>query len=165
MPLPEFTSISVCLSSLRRPGRDMAPTEAKASCLYPNSARALREANARGFDNAIIKDPNGSVVELATANLWFVKKGRVVTPAENGTFLSGITRNRIKKLLHTDGVEIEERTVDYQEILNSDEAFSTGNYAKVTPIGRVEERKKDIGPVTRRARELYMDWAKGFPIP
>ncbi len=40
-PLPEFTGIAVCLSSLRRPARDMAPTDAKASCLYPNSSRAL----------------------------------------------------------------------------------------------------------------------------
>ena len=156
MPLPRFTGFSACVSSFRRPSRDMAPTDAKASCLYPNSARALREAHLKGFDNAILKDANGNVTELATANLWIVKDGTAVTPAANGTFLAGITRNRILSLLRNAHINVEERVVSLHEVLEAEEAFSTGNYGKVLPITSIESHALKTGPVASRAYELYM---------
>src|SRR3546814_17101961 len=86
----------------------MAPTDAKASCLYPNSARALNEASKRGFDNAVVLDALGNVAELATANLWIAKDGVAVTPAPNGTFLNGITKQRAMQLLTAAGIEVRE---------------------------------------------------------
>ena len=159
-PLPEFTGISVCLSSLRRPARDMAPTDAKASCLYPNSSRALKEAEQRGFDNCIMLDPNGNVAELASANVWIVKDGRALTPFPNGTFLDGVTRGRVAQLLADDGVEVREETLTFADVMAADEVFLTGNYAKVMPITRVEDRDLQRGPVTQRARDLYWDYAE-----
>jgi len=41
-PMPPHTGFSACLSSLRRPDANMAPTDAKASALYVNSARVMR---------------------------------------------------------------------------------------------------------------------------
>ena len=159
-PLPEFTGISVCLSSLRRPARDMAPTDAKASCLYPNSSRALKQAEERGFDNCIMLDPNGNVAELASANVWIVKDGRALTPVPNGTFLDGVTRGRVAQLLADDGVEVREETLTFADVMAADEVFLTGNYAKVMPITRVEDRDLQRGPVTQRARDLYWDYAE-----
>lgn len=49
--IPEPKGMSATLSPYRRPSPDSAPTDAKASCLYPNSARALQDANKRGFQN------------------------------------------------------------------------------------------------------------------
>lgn len=40
LPMPEAKGMSCCFSSYRRPARDAAPTDAKASCLYPNMQRA-----------------------------------------------------------------------------------------------------------------------------
>ena len=60
--------------------------------LYPNAGRALKAA-ARGYDNAVILDPNGNVAEFATSNLFMVKDGVAHTPIPNGTFLNGITVN------------------------------------------------------------------------
>ena len=48
-PLPSPDGFSACLTQFRRPSLDTAPTEAKASCLYPNVARGVREANSKGF--------------------------------------------------------------------------------------------------------------------
>ena len=66
-PIPAPTGFSLTLSPFRRPTLETAPTDAKAACLYPNSGRALREAQARGFDNAAMLDALGNVAELATA--------------------------------------------------------------------------------------------------
>jgi branched-chain amino acid aminotransferase len=158
-PLPEPGDFSICLSSIRRPAPSMAPTNAKASCLYPNSGRALIEAAEKGFDNAVVLDPNDNVAELATANIWIAKNGAAHTPVANGTFLCGITRNRIAKLLHDAGTPVYERSITWDEVKDADEVFTTGNYIKVLPITRVEARDLQPGPLYRQARELYWDWA------
>lgn len=158
-PMPSPKGFTVCLSSFRRPAPDMAPTNAKASCLYPNSARAISEALGLGFDNAIVLDHEGKVAEFATSNLFFVKDGVVHTPAVNGTFLAGVTRHRVIQLLRQARLTVHERTVGYAEVLNADEVFSTGNYGKVLPVSRVDKRDLQPGPVYARAREMYWDFA------
>jgi branched-chain amino acid aminotransferase len=156
-PLPPFTGFSSCLSTLRRPDNSMAPTDAKASALYANTARALREAKARGFDNAILLDAAGNVTEFASSNLFLVTAdGAVVTPALNGTFLAGITRARVIALLAEQGIQVQERSVGVEELATAREIFSTGNYGKVTPCTRFEAHEMVAGPVAQRARVLYL---------
>jgi branched-chain amino acid aminotransferase len=159
-PLPGFTGFSACLAPFRRPAPDQAPTDAKASCLYPNGARATSWAVERGFENAVVCDALGNVAEFASANLMFVKDGVVVTPAINGSFLNGITRQRVLGLLRAAGVPVEERRVTPDELDTADEIFSTGNYAKVQPCTNFGGRALQPGPVARKARELYFDWAE-----
>ncbi|MEQ8667013.1 MAG: branched-chain amino acid aminotransferase [Rhodospirillales bacterium] len=158
-PMPKVSGFSVCAVPQRRPARDMAPTDAKASCLYPNVVRGMRAAQARGFDQGVVMDPNGNVAEFSFSNLFMVKDGVVHTPADNGTFLNGITRQRVITLLRDDGVTVEERSIDYPELLSADEMFATGNFAKVKPCTRVEDHEMPIGEMTRRARDLYWSWA------
>ena len=156
-PMPPFTGFSACLSALRRADPSMAPTDAKASCLYPNSTRALREAKDRGFDNAVLCDSQGLVTEFATANIFFVTQdGAVVTPVPNGTFLSGITRARVIDLLAQAGVVVEERAVQPSELVTAKEIFNTGNFGKVTPCIRYDSRELPVGPIASLARERYM---------
>jgi branched-chain amino acid aminotransferase len=163
-PLPEAKGMSCCFSSYRRPARDAAPTDAKAGCLYPNMQRALVEAGSRGFDNAITLDAAANVAELATANLWIAKDGAALTPYCNGTFLNGITRQRVLQLLRDDGIDAIETTLTRQDILDADEVFSTGNYGKVLPITKVEDRHYQAGRVYQRARELYFEFARSQPV-
>ena len=160
-PLPDPKGSSITLSRFRRPNIETAPTDAKAACLYPNSGRVLREAREQGFDNAIMLDMLGNVSELATANVWLVKDGAAHTPVPNGTFLNGITRKRVIALLQGAGVAVHERTLTYRDFQDADEIFQTGNYGKVMPITRIDQRDLQPGPVYRQARELYWSWAHG----
>ncbi len=157
LPMPEPNGISVTVTEFTRPMVSMAPTDAKAACLYPNNARMLRAARAKGFDNAISLDPLGNVAETATANIWIVKDGVALTPIANGTFLNGITRQRVLKLLADAGIEARETTLTLDDVRAADEVFTTGNANKVMPILRFDDRQYDFGPVARRARDLY--WA------
>ena len=161
-PMPPFTGFSACLSTLLRPDPLMAPTDAKASSLYANSTRALRDAKARGFDNAVIVDGHGHVAEFATSNLFLVTSaGKVVTPVANGTFLAGITRARVIALLAKEGVAVEERSVQPAELDDAQEIFNTGNFGKVQPCVRYQSRTGPIGPVCTLARDRYMTFAQG----
>lgn len=158
-PMPEWHGTSACLSSYRRPSPEVAPTGAKASCLYPNVARAMMEARGRGFDSAVMLDTLGNVAEFTTSNL-FIAKGRTVrTPAPNGSFLAGITRWRVIELLRGNNVEVEETTLRFQDVLDADEVFLTGNYPKVLPVVRVEDREYQQGHFGQLAHKLYFEFA------
>jgi len=158
-PMAEPKGSSITLSRHRRPTAETAPVAAKAGCLYPNNGHALMEAAARGFDNCLLRDMLGNIAELANANVMMVKDGVVFTPAPNGTFLSGITRARVIGLLRGDGVTVIEKPLSYEDFLDADEIFSTGNFNKVAPMTRIEQRDLQVGPITRRARKLYWDFA------
>jgi len=158
-PMRQPTGFSITLSRFRRPTIESMPVDAKAGCLYPNNARAIFEARSRGFDNAVMCDLLGNVAELATSNIFLAKDGIVYTPALNGTFLAGITRQRVIGLLRNNGVTVVEKTLAYQDFQGADEIFATGNYSKVVPITRVEERPLAIGPLYTKARELYWTFA------
>ena len=151
--------ISITLSPFRRPTIECMPVDAKAGCLYPNNGRALFEAGSRGFDNCLMCDMLGNVAELATANMFFAKDGVVYTPAANGTFLTGITRYRTIKLLRDAGVTVVEASLRYSDFQNADEIFSSGNYSKLMPVIRIDDRSLQPGPFYRKARELYWDFA------
>jgi branched-chain amino acid aminotransferase len=158
MGLPA-NGLSVTQGVFRRPTVETAPTDAKAGCLYPNNARTLRAAKAAGFDNALVLDMLGNVAETATSNIFLAKDGVVKTPIPNGTFLNGITRQRVIGLLRQDGVTVEETSLRYSDFEQADEIFSSGNYSKVVPVGRIDDRQLQPGPLYRKARELYMDFA------
>ncbi len=175
VPKPGVTGFCICLEDIpmpatdarttltttrfRRPTLDNAVVNAKAGCLYPNNARMLAEANAKGFGNALVCDSHGNVAESATANVFMVRDGVVFTPIANGTFLAGITRARHIDNLRADGVEVHETVLTLDDFRKADEVFLTGNLAKVTPVSAFDDVQYPIGPVTKRARQLYWDWA------
>ncbi|UNK40499.1 branched-chain amino acid aminotransferase (plasmid) [Shinella sp. H4-D48] len=175
-PDPASTAFALCLEErpmavpggftitttrFRRPTLETMPVNAKAACLYPNNARMLAEARAKGFGNALVCDTLGNVAELATSNVFFAKNGAVFTPVPNGTFLDGITRQRVIELLRQDGVKVYEKTLKVDDFRAADEIFSTGNISKVMPVLGFDDRTFEYGPFARRARQLYWDWAHG----
>ncbi len=157
---PERASTTLTRTRFRRPVMEDAVVNAKAACLYPNNARMLAEARAKGFGNALVADAMGNVAESATANVFMVKDGTVLTPVANGTFLSGITRARHIRNLRADGTEVVETVLTFDDFHGADEVFLSGNMNKITPVTAFDDTQYQIGPVTRRARTLYWDWAR-----
>ncbi|MEL6202079.1 MAG: branched-chain amino acid aminotransferase [Pseudomonadota bacterium] len=158
-PMIAPEGFSVTISPFRRPTPESMPTNAKAGCLYPQNGRAIIEAKKRGFDNCITRDMLGNVCETGTSNIFYVKDGQLFTPTANGSFLAGITRKRIMHLLGDYGFKTVEKTVTVDELLDADEIFSTGNHSKVVPIIKIEDRELQPGPIAKKARELYWEWA------
>lgn len=175
IPSPDSTGFAICLEAIpmppegatttltrtrfRRPVLESAVVNAKAGCLYPNNARMLAEARAKGFGNALVADAMGNVAETATANVFMVKDGVVFTPIPNGTFLAGITRARHIANLRADGVEVQEAVLSFEDFHGADEVFLTGNMSKITPVSAFDDTAYNMGPISARARALYWDWA------
>ncbi|WP_296766205.1 branched-chain amino acid aminotransferase [Sediminimonas sp.] len=159
LPMPEPGDYSLTVSPYCRPRPDMALTEAKAGSLYANNGRIMAEARARGFHNALSLDIDGNVAETASTNVFLVRDGEVWTPVPNGTFLNGLTRQRVIKLLRADGLTVHEASLTVDDFRSADEIFATGNIAKVMPVARLDDRTLPPGPIANRARELYWDYA------
>lgn len=175
VPQSELTGFAICLEEIpladaaasvtltrtqfRRPVLESAVVDAKAGCLYPNNARMLVEARSKGFGNALVADAMGNVAETATSNVFMAKDGEVFTPIANGTFLAGITRTRHMTNLRRDGTQVHECVLSFEDFEAADEVFLSGNMHKVTPVTAFDEQQYQIGPIARRVREMYWDWA------
>lgn len=162
-PMGEPKPYALAVSPFRRPTIETMPTNVKAGCLYPNNARALREARSRGFQNALVLDLLGNVAETATSNIFLVRDGQVFTPVANRTFLAGITRSRVMSLLNAAGIPTAEAALSVADFLAADEVFTTGNFSKVLPVTRIDSREYPQGPVAAKARALYFEWARSQP--
>jgi len=176
LPKENSTAFSICLEQIpmaaaiasatlsrtkfRRPVLEDNVVNAKAGCLYPNNARMLAEARSKGFTNALVADAAGNVAETATANIFMVKDGEVLTPIPNGTFLAGITRARHIQNLREYGKKVSETVLTFQDFEDADEVFMTGNMTKIMPVTAFEDKNYQIGSVAKLARELYWDWSR-----
>lgn len=156
---PPGASVRLTTTRFHRPVLTDNVCNAKAGCLYPNNARMLTEARSRGFANALVADAMGNVAETATANIFMARDGEVFTPVANGTFLAGITRARHMENLRADGVAVHETVLSFDDFRAADEVFMSGNMNKVTPVTAFEDVRYQAGPITRRVREMYWDWA------
>jgi branched-chain amino acid aminotransferase len=107
-----------------------------------------------------MRDPWDNVAEFAFANIMIAKSGRVLTPRANGTFLAGITRRRVLALLNEAGIEAAEATLRVEDLQEADEIFSVGNYFKVRPCNRFEDRALNAGPIAAEASRRYFAWAE-----
>jgi len=156
---PATASATLATTRFRRPVLEDAVVNAKAGCLYPNNGRMLAEARSKGYSNALVADALGNVAETASSNVFMVRDGEVFTPIPNGTFLAGITRARHMDNLRKDGVTVHEKVLTFDDFRAADEVFMSGNLMKVTPVTEFEGTHYQVGPITRRVREMYWDWA------
>lgn len=159
LAMPALGTFSLTTSPFRRPRQDMAMTTAKAGSLYANNGRIMADARKRGFNNALSLDIDDNVAETASTNVFTVKDGEVFTPIPNGTFLNGLNRQRIIKLMRAEGIKVHETSMVLDDFATADEIFCTGNIAKIMPVAKYEDRTMPECPISTRAREIYWDFA------
>lgn len=151
------------LARWRRPAPDTAPTDAKASGLYMIATLAKNEAEAKGYDDALMLDWRGQVAESTGANVFFVKDGALHTPPAE-CFLNGITRLTIIDLARERGLAVHERAILPEELAGMDEMFLTGSAVEVMPVVEAGSWRFELGPVGRRLRADYLDLVNGRSI-
>ena len=153
------------VSSWRRPDDSVIPARGKITGSYANSAFAKSDAELAGFDEAILLNHAGYVSEGSGENIFVVRRGVVATPSLNQSVLEGITRRSLLALLRDElGVTVEERPGDRGELFVADEVFFTGTAAQITAVSRIDHRPVgggQIGPLTKKLRDLFFDVVRG----
>jgi branched-chain amino acid aminotransferase len=155
--------IRIKVSSFTRHHVNITMCRAKANGNYMNSMLALKEALDCGYDEALLLDAEGYVMEGSGENIFVVRDGVLYTP-DLTSALDGITRKTVMALAAELGLRVVEKRITRDEVYIADEAFFTGTAAEVTPIREVDGRLIGAGgrgPITQRLQELYFDQVHG----
>jgi branched-chain amino acid aminotransferase len=155
--------IRIRVSSFTRHHVNITMCRAKANGNYMNSMLALQEALRDGYDEALLLDASGYVMEGSGENVFIVRDGILYTP-DLTSALDGITRRTVISLCAELGLPVVEKRITRDEVYIADEAFFTGTAAEVTPIREVDGRaigSGTRGPITERLQTLYFDQVHG----
>jgi len=124
-----------------------------------NCVTACIQAIQAGADEGLMLDPQGFVATCNSTHFFIVRKGEVWT--STGDYcLGGITRGKILDLCKANGIPVFERNFPLAKCYGADEAFTTGTFAGLAPVGEIDGRKigsGERGPVVERLQSLYMD--------
>lgn len=148
------------MAEWRRPDPKTAPSEAKAAGLYMIATMSKNKAYEQGFQEALMLDWQGRVAETTSSNVFFVFDGELHTPIAD-CFLNGLTRQTVIELAKQQGIPVQERRIQPEELKNATEAFMTGSAAEVTPIGSIDDMTFTVGNVTKSLMSAYSDLVRG----
>ena len=122
-----------------------------------NCILACIAAEKAGADEALMLDVNGFVNTTNACNFFIVKKGAVWT--STGDYcMNGITRQKVIDVCRAEGFPVFERNYSLVDTYSAEEAFLTGTFGAQTPVADLDGRQigtGELGPVTKRIRELY----------
>jgi len=155
--------IRIRVSSFTRHHVNATMCRAKANGNYMNSMMALQEALHDGYDEALLLDAAGFVMEGSGENIFIVRDGVLYTP-DLTSALDGITRNTFIQLAQEIGYQVIETRITRDEVYIAAEAFFTGTAAEVTPIREIDNRtigNGGRGPITEKLQSMYFDAVHG----
>ena len=156
--------LKLCVSNWRRTSDNAIPPRAKVGGAYANAALIKTDAQASGFDDAIVLSETGFVTEGSAMNLFIVRNGTLITSCITDDILVGITRNTIIELAKELGIPVVERQIDRTELYIADEIFCCGTGAQVVFVESIDNRminNGNIGDITQKIQTLYYDVVRG----
>jgi branched-chain amino acid aminotransferase len=131
--------VEVCVSSWARIAPNTMPAMSKSGANYMNSQLIKMEAIVNGYVEGIALDVNGFVSEASGANIFVVRKGKLLTPPLGNSVLPGITRDAILTLAEDIGVSVVEQMVPREMLYIADEVFFCGTASEITPIKSIDK--------------------------
>ena len=152
--------IRVRVSSFTRHHVNITMCRAKANGNYMNSMLALKEALETGYDEALLLDTNGYVMEGSGENLFIVRDGIIYTP-DLTSALDGITRRTVIQLAEEANIKVVEKRITRDEVYIADEAFFTGTAAEVIAVTKVDDKPVGdgtVGPVTQKLFAAFREY-------
>jgi branched-chain amino acid aminotransferase len=159
-PEARMRGIRLVTSKWRRPAPETAPVHAKAAGLYMICTLSKHEAEAKGYDDALMLDYRGQVAESTGANIFLIQDGKIHTPTPD-CFLDGITRRTVIALAKSHNIEVIERPIMPEEFAKTQEVFVTGTAAEVTPVSEIDDYRFTVGDITRTLLEDYDGLVRG----
>lgn len=156
--------VRVTVSPIRKFDNSAIPAWAKACGQYINSARAVNDAQKRGFDEALLLNSQGLVAEGSGENLFVVKNGGIVTNDKDASILMGVTRASVLEIARDLSIAATVAPISVEDVLGADELFFTGTAVEVTAIREVDGRiisGGKPGPVTRRIQDTFNQAVRG----
>ncbi len=124
---------------------------------------AKRLAHDAGAYEALMIDSDGFVTECGSTSFFIVRDELVLTRPLNRDILPGVTRRAVVELCARHGLRLVEGRFALDDALDADEAFISGASSYVLPVVKIDDRiigDGRPGKLTRRVREIYLDYAR-----
>jgi branched-chain amino acid aminotransferase len=153
-PEARLEGIRMTRARYRRPAPETAPTQSKAAGLYMICTLCKHEAEAAGYNDALMYDYRGFLAEGSGANLFLAIDGKLHTPTPD-CFLNGITRQTVIALAKARGIDVIERHIKPEELSDANEVFLTGTAVEVTPVKEIADYNFQVGRITRQLMEDF----------
>ena len=163
-PLPERAyaeGVAVIISSVRRNSPRALDPAIKSGNLI-NNILAVQEAQAAGALEPILLNDAGDVAEGASANVFMVKGGAVLTPPLDAGILAGVTRALMLEIGPSLGLAMREETLRAADLRAADEVFITSTLKEAVPVRAIDGQPVGTGrpgPVTLRLLQAYRNYA------
>ena len=154
----------VCVSSWKRISSSTNPVMAKAGGHYLTSQLISMEAKQNGYDEGLAVDDSGNLTEGAGANVFLLRKGKILTPDLGSSILEGITRETVFEIANQFGIECATADIPRECLYSSDEIFMAGTAAEITPIRSVDKisvGNGKPGKVTQLFQKRYQEIVRG----
>ena len=123
-----------------------------------NCITACIQAAQAGADEGLMLDPHGFVATCNSTHFFIARNGEIWT--SSGDYcLDGITRGMVIEIAREAGITVRERNFSLTHVYGADEAFTTGTFAGVAPVGSVDGRVlgSERGPMVERLQRLYLE--------
>src|SRR6266566_1120910 len=156
--------VRVTVSPIRKFDNNAMPAWAKACGQYINSARAVNDAQRRGFDEALLLNTQGMIAEGSGENVFVVKNGAIVTNDRDSSILMGVTRASVLEIARDLSIPTRVAPIAVDDLRRADELFFSGTAVEVTPIREVDGTTiagGKPGPITRRIQQAFNEVVRG----
>lgn len=130
----------------------------KTTCYYPRLL-ALDLAHRKRAAEALWFTTDNRLAEGCVSNVFLVKNSILCTPPLETPVLPGIARQTIREAAQQQSLDVAERDLFIDDVLDADEIFLTNVVMEVLPVVGVEQHTVGtgkVGPITRKLREGFL---------
>jgi branched-subunit amino acid aminotransferase/4-amino-4-deoxychorismate lyase len=133
------------------------------STAYLANLLALQDARTRGFDDAVLLNERGEVVEASAANLFWVRSRELITPALATGALAGVTRRLVVEAARGLRIRVSEGSFAVSELRAADEVFLTNSTHGITDVSEIDMHRYASPAMSVRLREALDKTLSGLP--
>ncbi len=127
---------------------------------YLNNILAKIEAVNLGFEEAIMLNSEGYVIECTGDNIFVIKNGALFTPPAYLGALKGITRDCVIDIARSLDIHFSEKVLTRHKLFNADECFLTGTAAEIVPVVEIDGRTIGDGSPGKITTKLMKEFRK-----
>jgi len=110
------------------------------SCNALIYAMAAQLAMTNKWNDALILNTNNHIIESTIANLFWIKDGVVYTPPIQDGCVAGVMREHIITTLAQHNIVVQQQSLDFNTLLQADEAFLTNAIRKIRWVGNIGDK-------------------------
>jgi 4-amino-4-deoxychorismate lyase len=122
---------------------------------YAETNLEIKRALENGYNDVLFLDGLNQVTECSTSNIFSIKGNEIYTPAVNGLFLNGITRQKIIEAIRLRKIKVNEVSLDFKTLLESDEIFICNSVKGIRSVEKVQEKEFNKRQITLEISQIF----------